>query len=120
MRKYLTIFATLIALGTGSANAQQVETTVQKMVVPGADFDIIIVLAKPNGATFNPRGKPDPFVVYPTGDALAFAVDGEVEKMFAGVGSVQFPIVAFQVDRKGSKAGVYVVPKINTSTAKTN
>jgi len=120
MRKYLTIFTTLMVLGTGSANAQKAETVVQKMVVPGADFDIIIVMAKPNGTTFNLRGEPDPYVIYPTGDALAFAVTGEVEKMFAGVGPVQFPIAAFQVDRKGSKAGIYIVPKINARAAKTN
>lgn len=118
MLKYFAICAALLTIGAGSANAQQQDAFVQKIVVPGAGFDIILVMPKPNAATLNLRGVPDPYIVYPVGDALAFAVDGEVEKMFKDVGSFQFPIAAFQVERPGSKGkdtvAVYIVPKTET------
>ena len=49
------------------------------------------------------RASPDPLVVYPAGSELAFAVNGEVEKLFKDIGAVQFPACAFRVERKGSK-----------------
>lgn len=55
MLKHLSICAALIALATGSVNAQQQEAVLQKMQVPGAGFDIILAMPKPSGATYTRR-----------------------------------------------------------------
>lgn len=119
MLKYFTICAALVVFGTGSVNAQQQEAVLHKLEVPGADFDIIVAMPKFSaGATIELRGQPDPLIVSLIGGELAMAVDGEVEQMFKDVGSLQFPIYAFQVERKGSKpskaVAVYLVPKGDT------
>src|SRR3954463_978860 len=103
MSKHLSIFAALAVLCTGSANAQQNDPVWQKVEVPGADFVVVFATAKtPASPASSLRASPDPLVVYPTGSELAFAVDGEVEKLFKDVGAVQFPVCAFRVERKGS------------------
>ena len=66
MLKYISIFATLAALGLGMANAQQKQAMLPnqpqplltKMDVRGADFDIVICSIKP-GADVN-CGQPAP------------------------------------------------------------
>lgn len=121
MLKLLSICAALAVLGTASANAQQSDPAWQKVEVPGADFVVVFATTKslvsPNS---NLRASPDPLVVYPAGSELAFAVDGEIEKLFKDVGAVQFPACAFRVERKGSKpiaAIAYVLPKEETDVA---
>ena len=121
MLKYLSICAALVVLGTGSVNAQQKDPVWQKVEVPGADFYIVFAMTKSPVARNNAlRGQPDPLIVYPAGSELAFAVDGEVEKMFKDIGSVQFPACAFRVERKGSKptaAIAYIIPKDEKATS---
>jgi len=121
MLKYLPIFAALVALGTGTANTQQNDSVWQKVEVPGADFVVVFAMTKsPVTANSNLRAFPDPLVVYPAGGELAFAVDGEVEKLFKDVGAVQFPACAFRVERKGGKpiaALAYVFPRDEEAVA---
>ena len=115
MLKYLSICAALVVLGTSSVNAQQKDPVWQKVEVPGADFYIVFAMTKsPVSANNALRGVPDPLVVYPAGSELAFAVTGEVEKLFKDIGALQFPACAFRVERKGGKpvaAIAYVIPK---------
>jgi hypothetical protein len=62
MFKYFSIWAALVALGTGSLNAQQSNATPQrpkvtmsKMELPGADFDIIFATTEcPADASCDP------------------------------------------------------------------
>ena len=56
MLKQLSICAALIAFTAGAANAQQKEATLQRLEVPGAAFDIIIAMPRPQGMTFEPVG----------------------------------------------------------------
>jgi hypothetical protein len=116
MFKQLLICAALIAFGTGSLSAQEHDLVLRKVEVPGAGFDIVIVMSKSKApATIGLRGLDNPLMVHPIGDELAFAADSEVEKMFRGVGSSQYPLHAFRVERKDSQpwsgVNVYVVPK---------
>lgn len=115
MLKYLSIFAAVTILGTGSVNAQQKDPDWQKVEVPGADFYIVFAISKsPTAPNKELRDQPDPLVVYPTGSELAFAVDHEVQKIFKDVGALQFPACAFRVERKLSSstaAVVWVIPK---------
>src|SRR5262245_66650316 len=81
LRRFL-IGAAIIAVTTISAKAQsQQDVVVRLLEVPGADFDIVFVMSNPPAAE-----KTDPLAVYPTGDALAFAMDGEFEKSLNGIG----------------------------------
>jgi len=121
MLKHLSIFAALAVLATGSANAQQNDPVWHKVEVPGADFVVVFATTKnPVGPANSMRASPDPLVVYPAGSELAFAVDGEVEKLFKDIGAVQFPACAFRVERKGNKpiaALAYVLPKEEAAVA---
>ena len=115
MLKQLSICAALIAVGTGSASAQQQEAVLQKIAVQGAGFDIILAMPKPAGATYNLAKSPDALLVHLIGDELALGFDGE-EKMLKALDSLQLPVCAFHVEGKDSKArkpvAVYIVPKV--------
>lgn len=70
MLKYFSIGVTLVALGTGSLNAQQPDAppqrqrpnvTISKLELPGADFDIVFATAEcPADATCEPGSHSDP------------------------------------------------------------
>lgn len=126
MLKYIPICAAFVALGTGSLNAQyaqhvqqgQQEAALQKVEVPGADFDIVLAMPKSQtGATFNPGNSPDAMVVYLTGGELALSFDG-TETLLQAIDSLQSPACAFHVDGKDSAASkpvaAYIVPKGKT------
>ena len=121
MLKQLSICAAIVVLATGSANAQQSEPVWQKLEVPGADFVVVFATTtNPQTANNSLRASPDPLVVYPAGSELAFAIDGEVEKLFKGIGRVEFPACAFRIERKGRKpvaAIAYVLPKEEDTVA---
>jgi hypothetical protein len=64
--KQLSIYAALMAFAAGTANAQQKEAALQRLDAPGAAFDIILAIPKPQVAIFefseSPRcavGAPD-------------------------------------------------------------
>ena len=83
MLKYFSICAALTVIGAGSVNAQQQNFVSHSVEVPGADFSIVFVYSKPQaGATVIQPGQPPSLTVHPTGDALAYATESEVEKMF--------------------------------------
>jgi hypothetical protein len=121
MFKHLWICAALAVLGTGPLNAQQAQqaATLQKVDVPGADFHFVLNMTESEtGRTVDLRGQPVPWTVYPIGDALAFATDDEVRKLFKDIGSSPFSIHAFQVERRDGRSlkavSVYVVPNSET------
>ncbi len=69
MLKKLSMCAMLLAIGSGSLNAQQQMTTQQhqpqesvtKIEVPGADFDLVVVTTKSQvGGTMETRAQIDP------------------------------------------------------------
>ena len=80
MLKQLSICAALIAFTAGAANAQQKEAILQKLEVPGAAFDIIIAMPKPQGMTFDLSESPDALLVHLIGGELALGFDN-AEKM---------------------------------------
>ena len=114
MFKQLSICAALLVFTAGSANAQQKEAVLERMEVPGAAFDIILAMPKPQGAIFDYSKSPDALVMHLIGGELALAFDGE-EKMLAALDSLRMPVCAFHVERKDRAArnpiSVYIVPK---------
>lgn len=113
MLKQLSICAALITFAAGAANAQQKEAILQRLEVPGATFDIIIAMPRPQGVTFNLSGSPDALLVHLVGGELALAFDNP-EKMLKALDSLRRPIGALHVDGPalGSRIPValYLVP----------
>ncbi len=112
MLKLLSTCALVVVCGIGSASAQQQDTMMQKLEVPGADFDIIVATS-PQREVKQLSHESDSLTAYPIGGELAFATEAELKKIFKDVGPVQLPIYALQVNhsRGRSSAIVYVVPK---------
>jgi hypothetical protein len=113
MLKHFAVCAVLLVLGTGSVNAQQQDVVLRKIEVPGADFDVVFVMSKAQAAaTIGLRSPENSLVVRSIGDELAFATDGEIERIF---GSSRYLIHACRVERKDSDPSsavhVYVVSK---------
>ncbi len=120
MIKQTLMGAVFVAAGTLSAAAQHRDVILQKVQVPGTDFDIVLAMsAPPTTPTFGAAARKDALVTYPIGDELAYATTGEIEDMLKEVGSSLMPIHAFRVESNGPRSStalnVYVVPKTGTS-----
>ena len=113
MLKHLSICAALIAFSAGAANAQQKEAILQKLEVPGAAFDIIVAMPKPQGVTFDLSESPDALVVHLIGGELALGFD-DAEKMLKALDTLRRPVGAVHVESpdEGSRipVAVYLVP----------
>ena len=111
MLKHLSICAALIAFGASAAEAQQANDNLimHKLDVPGADFHIVVSVAKSQAHTPRRAGETASWTIYPIGGELAYARSGEIEKLFNN-----HPIHAFQVDRSGvgsrQAVAVYLIP----------
>lgn len=119
MLKCFSTCAAFVVLTAGAVNAQQREAVLKKLEVPGANFDLVVAMAKPGGAVFVQQGLPDPLVVNLVGTELAIAVDSDVEKMVKDIGVLFADTCTASTDRKNSESlrsvSVYVVPKGGTS-----
>lgn len=113
MLKHLSICAALMALATGPTNAQQKETMLQRMEVPGAAFDVIVAMPKPQGAVFALSESPDALVMHLIGGELALGFD-DAEKMLNALGTLRRPVGALRVQsldhRSSIPVAVYLVP----------
>jgi len=114
MLKYLAICAGFVVLAAGCVNAQETQFVSHRVDVPGAGFSVVFVFAKAVVPIAQPEHQPPILVVHPTGDALAYATESEIEKTFNDVGLSQVPIHAFRVERKDGNptkpVNVYVIP----------
>lgn len=93
MLKHLSICAALMALATASANAQQKEAMLRRMEVPGAAFEVIVAMPKPQGAVFDLSESPDALVVHLIGGELALGFD-DAEKMLKALDTLRRPVGA--------------------------
>jgi hypothetical protein len=112
MLKHIAIGITLLILGTSGAGAQGRGIVLRKMEVQGADFDIVVAMSKTQADGSGHSGQEGSLVAGPTGDWLAFATDGDIERIFGNGRSV---VHAFRVERKegepSSVVHVYIVAK---------
>jgi hypothetical protein len=113
MIKHLSICAALVACATGSANAQPKEAMLQRIEVPGAAFDLILAMAKPQGVTFDLAESPDALLIHLIGGELAVGFD-DAEKMLKVLGTLRRPVGALPIessnDRSRTPVAVYLVP----------
>lgn len=112
MLKYISICAALVALGMGPASAQQQEAVLQKIEIPNAGFDIVLVMAKPDAPTIELRGQPDPGVVYLAGGKLVLAYDAAAQALLGDAAALLVPASIFHAEHRAdsSPVAVYVVP----------
>jgi hypothetical protein len=115
MLKHLSICAALLALGTVPVAAQLQEAVLQRMEVPGADFDIVLAMPKsPPQRMDDLNMSADALVVHLIGGELVLAFD-DADKMLKAAESLRLPVSASHWVRKDGKLrtpfAVYVVPK---------
>jgi hypothetical protein len=114
MIKHLSICVALMSLATGSATAQQKEAVLQRMEVPGAAFDIIVAMPKPQGTVFDLSESPDALVVHLLGGELALGFD-DPEKMLKALATLRRPVGALRVQSPDRRfpipVAVYLVPE---------
>lgn len=114
MLKHLSICVVLTALGTGSLNAQQQGTLLQRMEVPGANFEIVLAVPKSPAAMHDLGQSPDALIVHLIGGELVVGFDTP-EKMVAALEVLRSPGCAFRAGGNGDKPtkpiAVFVVPK---------
>jgi hypothetical protein len=117
MFKHLLIGAALTAIAMGSAKAQHREATFQKMEIPGASFDIVVVTAKPGGWTFDPRIQPDAYLggIVHMGRELVHPLTEQVLETFSNLSLLSHPACTFRAESTNGKSAtpavVYVVPR---------
>jgi hypothetical protein len=117
MFKHLLVGAALLAVAMGTANAQHREATLQKMEVPGASFDIVVVTAKPGGWTFEPRMQPDAYLggIVHLGSELVHPLTEDFFKTFSNLSILSHPACAFHAEstngKRATPAVVYIVPR---------
>jgi len=117
MFKHLFIAAVLIAVATNAAEAQYREATLQKVEMPGASFDIVIVTAKSGGWTFDPRTQPDGYLggIVHLGKNLVHPLTEDFLKTFSNLSLLSHPACTLGAESTNGKAAtlpvVYVVPR---------
>ena len=112
MLRHLALSTLLLVFGAGAVNAQQ-DLVQHKIEVPGASFDLVLIMSKTQAAaTVGLPEQERSLKAGPTGDWLAFATDREIAQIFGGAEHV---IHAFRVERSesdpASAVQVYVVSK---------
>jgi hypothetical protein len=120
MLKHLSIFAALVVLGTGSANAQQREAVLQKVEVPNAGFNLVLGMPKLGTPSLYLRDQPDPNVIYLMGEELVYAYTGGPQEPL-DIWAFMAPACSFHVERgeggPPTPLVVYVAPKVEIPPA---
>jgi hypothetical protein len=113
MLKYLSICAVLTAFGTGSLSAQQ-EGVLQKVAIPGGDFEIVFAMPKHPGMLYDLGETPDALLMHLIGGALVVGFD-DPAKMIAALEYLRSPACTFHAKSRGADSpkpvAVFVVPK---------
>jgi hypothetical protein len=98
--KQLPICAALMAFAAGTANAQQKEAVLRRLDAPGAAFDIILAIPKPQGAIFEFSESPDALVVHLIGGELALGFE-DAETMLKAARTLRRPLAALKIESPG-------------------
>ena len=94
MLKLTSICAAILALGAGTANAQQ-QAVLQTIGVPGASFDILLAMPKSQTMFYDLSESPDALVIHLVGGKLALGFEDE-ETMLKVLDSLRRRISAFK------------------------
>ena len=104
MLKHLLTYVVLSAFGSTSVNAQQHEAVLQKMQVPGTDFEIVLAVPKyPAAAVPDLGNSPDALLLHLVGGALVLGFEAP-EKMIAALEFGAFSGLRLSCGRQGRQA----------------
>ena len=115
MLKRLAICCALV-LAAGSSSAHEREAILQKIEVPGTNFEMLVATAKPGGAIYDLGESPDALIIHLTGGELWIGYD-DAATMLEGIEMFHHPIGAFHVGDQNNPVAVYIIPKGRALTA---
>src|SRR5262245_15989578 len=111
MFKHLFVGVALIAIATGSAKAQYREAALQKIEVPSASFDLVVVTAKPGGWTFDPRIQRDAYFggIVHMGSELVHPLTENILETFSNLSLLSHPACTFRAESTNGKPAMPTV-----------
>jgi hypothetical protein len=117
MLKRLAMCCALV-VGAGSSSAHEREAILQKIEVPGANFEMLVATAKPGGAIYDFGESPDALVIHLIGAKLWVGFD-DTAKMLETIDILRRPLGIFHLERnEADPIAVYLIPKSNTLTGR--
>ena len=120
MLKHISIYLTLVVLGTSSVWAQQHEALLRQVELPGAGLDIVVATPKSPAAIMDVN-TPDALIMPLIGGELALAFE-DGSKMLEAIDFLQHPGCAFRAsddERVATPISVYVIPQRKASGVST-
>ena len=113
MLKRLAICCALV-LAAGSSSAHEREAILQKVEVPGTNFEMLVATTKPGWAIYDLGESPDALIIHLIGTKLWVGFD-EVAEMLETMDILRRPLGSFHVENKeADPIAVYLIPKVNT------
>ena len=113
MLKRLAICCALV-LAAGSSSAHEREAILQKVEVPGTNFEMLVATTKPGGAIYDLGESPDALIIHLIGTKLWVGFD-EVAEMLETMDILRRPLGSFHVENKeADPIAVYLIPNVNT------
>jgi hypothetical protein len=110
MLKCLAMCCALV-LGAGASSAHEREAILQKIEVPGANFEMLVATAKPGGAVYDLDEPPDALVIHLIGAKLWIGFDNAA-KMLETIDILRRPLGSFHVERnEADPIAVYLITK---------
>src|SRR5204863_8672848 len=98
MLKRLAICCALV-LAAGSSSAHEREAILQKIEVPGANFEMLVATAKQGGAIYDLAGSPDALVIHLIGGKLWVGFD-DAAKMLETIDTLHRPLGSLHAEEK--------------------
>lgn len=118
MLKQLAILAALLAIGIGQAQAQKREGVLHRIAVPGADFDLVLAVPKPDAPPVADFGNmPDALVIHLKGGDLALVFD-DAGQMLEALDILQRPVSTLYLSGEGSQQSVVLHVAPNRAPAR--
>ena len=113
MLKRLAMCCALV-LGAGSSSAHEREAILQKIEVPGVNFEMLVATAKPGGAIYDLGESPEALVIHLMGRKLWVGFD-DAAKMLETIDMLRRPLGSFNLERnEADPIALYLIPKPNT------
>ena len=109
MLRLLATCATLIIAAAPSVHAQQREAVLQRIELPGADFDVVIAMPEPTGVIYDLAESPDALLVNLAGGELALGFE-RADELLKMAELVRAPACSIKGQGR-SPVAIYAVPK---------
>src|SRR5207302_9402739 len=113
MLKRLAICCALV-LAAGSSSAPEREAILQKIEVPGTNFEMLVATTKPGGAIYDLGESPDALIIHLIGTKLWVGFD-EVAEMLETMDILRRPLGSSHVaNNEPDPTALYLTPTVKT------